>query len=77
MCCPYQLNLASMSSVRQFVQEFMKQKNRLNILVNNAGMALNFKDLTRKTTREGYEVTMATNHLGTQLCIFNVIFIFI
>jgi NAD(P)-dependent dehydrogenase (short-subunit alcohol dehydrogenase family) len=53
-----------MDSVRNFVKDFTKKKSRLNLLVNNAGMALNFKDLTRKTTRQGFEVTMATNHFG-------------
>ncbi len=60
----FQLDLSSTSSVREFVKEFTKRKKKLNILVNNAGMALSFKDLTRKTTSEGFELTMATNHLG-------------
>ena len=58
------MDLASQSSVRDFVKHFMSKKRKLNVLINNAAMSLNYKDLTRKTTVDGNEVTMATNHLG-------------
>ena len=50
--------------MRDFVKAFMSKKRKLNLLVNNGAMSLNYKDLTRKTTVDGNEVTMATNHLG-------------
>ena len=59
-----QLDLSSTTSVREFVKEFTKRKRKLNVLINNAAMAPNYKDTTRNTTSEGMELTMATNHLG-------------
>ncbi len=61
---PLQIDLSSTTSVREFVEEFTRRKRKLNVLVNNAGMCPGFKDLTRRTTPEGFELTMATNHLG-------------
>ncbi|CAH1774492.1 unnamed protein product [Owenia fusiformis] len=59
-----ELDLSSMQSVKEFVKIFTKKKRRLHVLINNAGMAPNFKDLSRRCTSEGLEYVMATNHLG-------------
>jgi len=59
-----QLDLASTTSIREFVRDFLRKKKKLSVLVNNAAVALNFSDLTRKTTSEGFELTMVTNYLG-------------
>lgn len=59
-----QLDLASVSSIKTFVHDFMKKKRRLNILINNAAVKLSPKDLTRKTTVDGNELTLGTNYLG-------------
>ena len=59
-----QLDLASMSSVRDFAKEFMHRKRKLNVLINNAAMMLDSRDLTQRHTTDGLEITMATNHLG-------------
>ena len=59
-----QLDLASLSSVKEFVQEFMRRKRKLNVLINNAAMMLGSRDLTARHTVDGLEITMATNHLG-------------
>ena len=66
-CSIFQLDLSSTTSVREFVKEFTKRKRKLNVLINNAGMCPGFKDLTRRTTTEGFEYTMAVNHLGVIL----------
>jgi len=58
------VDLASTTSIRNFVAEFTKQKRHLSVLINNAAIGLNPKDLTRRTTKERFEVTMATNYLG-------------
>jgi len=34
------------------------------VIVNNAGLALNFKDVKRQYTTDGFELTIGTNHLG-------------
>jgi NAD(P)-dependent dehydrogenase (short-subunit alcohol dehydrogenase family) len=54
------LDLAELSSVRAFAQEFLARHERLDLLVNNAGiMAAPY----RKTV-DGFELQFATNHLG-------------
>lgn len=55
-----ELELASPASVRACARRVLAQHDRLNILVNNAGvMACPFAH-----TAEGYELQFASNHLG-------------
>ncbi|XP_050436237.1 retinol dehydrogenase 14 [Adelges cooleyi] len=56
-----QLDLSSLDSVRQFAAKVIKQEARLDVLVNNAGVANTFG---KKTTEDGLELTMATNQYG-------------
>lgn len=54
------LDLASLSSVEQFASEFTKRHQRLDVLVNNAGiMAVPYS-----LTEDGFESQVGTNHLG-------------
>jgi retinol dehydrogenase 14 len=53
-------DFASQSSIRQFAEAFKQRHNRLDVLVNNAGVVLRM----RSTTEDGFERTFATNHLG-------------
>lgn len=55
------LDLGSLQSVRDFAAEIIKTEPRLDVLVHNAGMANTFG---RKTSPDGIEITMATNHYG-------------
>lgn len=55
------LDLASLASVRAAAEEVRRRVERLDALVNNAGvMALP----TRELTVDGFERQLATNHLG-------------
>ncbi|XP_022251724.1 retinol dehydrogenase 11-like [Limulus polyphemus] len=56
-----ELDLSSQKSVREFVEEFKRTHDRLDILINNAGV---FALPERTLTVDGYEMTFATNHLG-------------
>lgn len=58
------LDLANLESIRKFADEFHSGGKQLNVLVNNAGVALNFKDTKRQYTKDNFELTMGTNHLG-------------
>ncbi|VVC44855.1 NAD(P)-binding domain,Short-chain dehydrogenase/reductase SDR [Cinara cedri] len=55
------LDLSSLNSVRQFAAKVNKQESRLDVLVNNAGVANTFG---KKITEDGLEMTMATNQYG-------------
>lgn len=57
------IDLASLESVRQFVQDFRATDKPLDALVCNAAI---YMPLIKEPLRspEGYELTMATNHLG-------------
>ena len=55
-----ELDLSSLESVRSFAQRFLKNHQRLDGLVNNAGVMNTPKGLTR----DGFETQIGTNHLG-------------
>jgi retinol dehydrogenase 14 len=54
------LDLASFDSIRAFVEKWLADEDRLDVLVNNAGAILS----ERLTTAEGFEMTFGSNHLG-------------
>ncbi|MEO6575511.1 MAG: SDR family oxidoreductase [Polyangiaceae bacterium] len=53
-------DLSSLDSVRQLAAEFKAKHERLDVLVNNAGVVLS----NREVTVDGFEKTIATNHLA-------------
>jgi NAD(P)-dependent dehydrogenase (short-subunit alcohol dehydrogenase family) len=55
-----ELDLADLDSVRRFSKNFQQNHNRLDVLLNNAGIMTTpyFK------TKDGFEGQMGTNHLG-------------
>jgi NAD(P)-dependent dehydrogenase (short-subunit alcohol dehydrogenase family) len=54
------LDLASFASVRAFAAAFMERYDRLDVLIENAGVVLG----SRSVTEDGYETTFQVNHLG-------------
>lgn len=54
-----ELNLASLKSVRRFADGFLASYDRLDGLVNNAGLVTN-----EGQTEDGFEIQFGTNHLG-------------
>ena len=55
------LDLASLKSVRAFADEINTSETTLDILINNAGV-FNIPELAK--TEDGFEMTMAANHIG-------------
>ncbi|MGM0620833.1 MAG: oxidoreductase [Bacteroidota bacterium] len=55
-----ELDLADLDSVRRFAKNYQQNHNRLNVLLNNAGIMTTpyFK------TKDGFEGQVGTNHLG-------------
>lgn len=54
------LDLASQESVRQFAAAFKAKYDRLDVLVNNAGIMM----VPYGRTEDGFERQLGTNHLG-------------
>jgi NAD(P)-dependent dehydrogenase (short-subunit alcohol dehydrogenase family) len=55
-----QLDLASLRSIREFAERFCQKYEKLDVLINNAGVF----SMTREETKDGFEKTIGTNHLG-------------
>ncbi|CAN7939197.1 unnamed protein product [Ixodes hexagonus] len=56
-----QLDLCSFDSVRDFASKVIASEERLDVLINNAGMMSPPK---REETKDGLDVTFQANHLG-------------
>ena len=55
-----ELDLASLESVKKAADTFNAKSDKLDVLVNNAGVMA----LPASTTKEGYEIQFGTNHIG-------------
>jgi NAD(P)-dependent dehydrogenase (short-subunit alcohol dehydrogenase family) len=53
-------DLSSLAQVRRLAEQILAREDRLDVLVNNAGVI----SPRRQLTAEGLETTFATNHLG-------------
>lgn len=53
-------DLSSLKDVRKLAQEFRDKYKKLDVLLNNAGAIF----LTRKVSVDGYEMSLALNHLN-------------
>jgi NAD(P)-dependent dehydrogenase (short-subunit alcohol dehydrogenase family) len=54
------LDLASLASITAFAQAFAKKYDRLDVLLNNAGLMA----IPLARTQDGFEMQLGTNHLG-------------
>ena len=54
------LDLADLSSVEVFATNFSNENNQLDVLINNAGVMIPPKSITK----DGFELQFGTNHLG-------------
>ncbi len=55
-----ELDLASLASVRSFAESMLRDYQRLDLLINNAGVMM----CPYAKTRDGFEIQFGTNHLG-------------
>jgi NAD(P)-dependent dehydrogenase (short-subunit alcohol dehydrogenase family) len=55
-----ELDLANLASVSSFAETFKRQFNRLDLLINNAGVMMP----PYSKTADGFELQFGTNHLG-------------
>jgi NAD(P)-dependent dehydrogenase (short-subunit alcohol dehydrogenase family) len=54
------LDLSSLGSVRRFAEGFIRDNERLDLLINNAGVMMP----PASKTEDGFELQLGTNHLG-------------
>jgi len=54
------VDLSSFDSIRAFAAQVLADHDRIDVLLNNAGLILDY----RLFTREGFEMTFGVNHLG-------------
>jgi NAD(P)-dependent dehydrogenase (short-subunit alcohol dehydrogenase family) len=54
------IDLSSLREVREFADQFHKQYNKLDLLINNAGIMMS----PYKVTEDGFENQLATNYIG-------------
>lgn len=55
------LDLSDLDSIREFVKQFLSKYNRLDILINNAGVMGSQK---KELTKNGFERCFGTNYFG-------------
>lgn len=55
-----QLDLMSLNSVRNCAQHLLQSEERINLLINNAGVMM----CPEGKTEDGFEIQFGTNHLG-------------
>ncbi|KRT85312.1 dehydrogenase, partial [Oryctes borbonicus] len=53
-------DLSSLESIKEFANTFLKEQNRLDVLINNAGVMRT----PNSKTRDGFEMQLGVNHLG-------------
>ena len=53
-------DFSSLAQVRRMAKEIVRRFSRLDVLINNAGIVSN----TRRVSEDGYELTLAVNHLA-------------
>lgn len=56
----WQLDLASLDSVKRFADKFMAEEKQLDLLINNAGLMA----IPYYKTEDGFEMQFGVNHLG-------------
>lgn len=54
------LDLASIPSIRDCARDFLARSDRLDVLIDNAGLVMG----QRTETQDGFETTFGVNHLG-------------
>jgi NAD(P)-dependent dehydrogenase (short-subunit alcohol dehydrogenase family) len=57
---PVQADFASLANVRRLALELLERHERIDVLVNNAGVVMG----RRESSEDGYEMTFAVNHLA-------------
>jgi NAD(P)-dependent dehydrogenase (short-subunit alcohol dehydrogenase family) len=63
----YQADFASLAEVRHLAEEIRRDHDRLQLLINNAGIGFGPPGQLRQTSADGHELRFAVNYLATVL----------
>jgi NAD(P)-dependent dehydrogenase (short-subunit alcohol dehydrogenase family) len=63
----YVADLASLAEVRSLAEQVRAENDRLDVLVNNAGIGFGAPDAGRQASRDGHELRFAVNYLAPVL----------
>jgi len=70
----YNADFASLEEVRKLAQEILSDNDRLDILINNAGIGGGPKGKSkRELSKDGYELRFAVNYLAPFLLTYNLL----
>lgn len=64
-----ELDLASVKSIRRFVESFKKEKLKLDVLINNAGVMSQSKNLNDNGVEMTFTINVLGHHLLTKLLV--------
>ncbi|MEV0720722.1 SDR family NAD(P)-dependent oxidoreductase [Asanoa sp. NPDC050611] len=64
---PFQADFASLAEVKRLAAEVAGKYDRLDVLVNNAGIGFHVDGRTRQVTADGHELRLAVNYLAPVL----------
>jgi NAD(P)-dependent dehydrogenase (short-subunit alcohol dehydrogenase family) len=65
----YNADLSSLKQVKAMASNILASQNRLDVLVNNAGIGPRTPDSPRSTSQDGYELFFAVNYLAGYLLV--------
>ena len=65
----YNADLSSLKQVKAMASDILSSQDRLDVLVNNAGIGPRTPDSPRSTSQDGYELFFAVNYLAGYLLV--------
>src|SRR5699024_8619648 len=60
----YNADFASLDEIRQLSREIRESNDKLDLLINNAGIGFGKRGSTRSESRDGYELRFQVNYLS-------------
>jgi NAD(P)-dependent dehydrogenase (short-subunit alcohol dehydrogenase family) len=69
----YNADLSSLDAVRRLAEEVQAGRERLDLLINNAGLGAGPRGSPRELSTDGYELRFAVNYLATFLLTYELL----
>jgi NAD(P)-dependent dehydrogenase (short-subunit alcohol dehydrogenase family) len=69
----YNADFSSLDAVRGLAEEIQADRDRLDVLINNAGIGAGSRPARRETSADGYELRFAVNYLAPFLLTYRLL----